>query len=181
MEHIGTRAGYDDAVTKWSCDGVKEELAMFRNQFSIEQAKQLCRTNDTDKYSVGILATGGCLCTMYKWRDPTPGQIHHLGKYGDGVGDREWPHNLHSNYGLPSTQLTSNGGGRRPMLNWTPGDPIIKTQLTPPASTLMMASLSPTYGKWVRTFDESDDFLRYWVNMGVPMATSYRIDTQVLH
>ena len=117
---------------------------------------------------------------MYKWRDPTPGQIHHLGKYGDGVGDREWPHNLHSNYGLPSTQLTSNGGGRRPMLNWTPGDPIIKTQLTPPASTLMMASLSPTYGKWVRTFDESDDFLRYCVNMGVPMATSYRIDTQVI-
>lgn len=37
---------------------------MFRNQFSIEQAKQLCRTNDTDKYSVGILATGGCLCTL---------------------------------------------------------------------------------------------------------------------
>ena len=66
------------------------------------------------------------------------------------------------------------------MLNWTPGDPIIKTQLTPPASTLMMASLSPTYGKWVRTFDESDDFLRYCVNMGVPMATSYRIDTQVI-
>ena len=64
MEHIGTRAGYDHAVTKWSCEGVKEELAMFRNQFSIEQAKQLCRTNDTDKYSVGILATGGCLCTL---------------------------------------------------------------------------------------------------------------------
>ena len=61
------------------------------------------------------------------------------------------------------------------MLSWTPGQTITRTQLTPPASTLMMASLSPSYGEWVRTFNESDDFLRYCVNMGVPMATSCAI------
>ena len=66
------------------------------------------------------------------------------------------------------------------MLSWTPGQTITRTQLTPPASTLMMASLSPSYGEWVRTFNKSDDFLRYCVNMGVPMATSCAIDTHVI-
>ena len=51
-------------MKKWSCTGVKEELAVFRNQFTIEDAKGLCRSNEIDKYSVGILATGGCLCTL---------------------------------------------------------------------------------------------------------------------
>ena len=64
---------------------------------------------------------------MYHWREPNPGQIHHLGNYGEGAGDCHAPHPLQSWYGLPNTQLTSNGGSRRVMLDWRPGQKSVKS------------------------------------------------------
>ena len=117
--------------------------------------------------------------TMHEQKEPTPGTMHTIGRFGHGAGDRHNPHNLHSWYGLANTQLTSNGGGRRPMLTWRPGDEIHVTRLTTPAETVAMASLPHSYLGWVRTFDKSDDFVRLCVNNGVPQRTSYAISQSI--
>ena len=115
--------------------------------------------------------------TTYQWREPAPGSLHHLGRYGEkGPGDREWPHNLYSWLALFNTQLTSNGGGRRTALNWKPGEPIKRTRVTVPQETSDAASLSRTYLPWARQFgDGSDDFVRLCINMGEPIQTCYAL------
>jgi site-specific DNA-cytosine methylase len=117
---------------------------------------------------------------IYKWTEPTPGKIHHLGNYGEGIGHCHNPHPLHSWWGLANTQLTSNGGARRVMLNWRPGQPVYKTRLTVPIETIRMASLSHTYLDWARSFDNNDQFMRRCVNNGVPMRTSTAIDQSII-
>ena len=54
---------------------------------------------------------------LYKWTEPQPGQIHKVGDFGEGAGHCDLPCPYHSWCGLPGTQLTSNGGSRRTMLN----------------------------------------------------------------
>ena len=91
-------------------------------------------------------------------------KAHHLGNYGEGAGHCDAPHPLQSWYGLPNTQLTSNGGARRVMLDWRPGQQISQTRLTVPIETVRMASLSSTYLDWIRNYTNSDDTLRLLVN-----------------
>lgn len=117
---------------------------------------------------------------LYPWTEPRPGQIHHIGSYGKGPGHCDRPNPLHSWWGLANTQLTSNGGARRVILDWRPGRHITRTRLTTPVETVRMASLSETYIPWLRQFDSSDDFLRECVNNGVPLRTSTAIDTAVI-
>lgn len=118
---------------------------------------------------------------LYAWTQPRPGHIHHLGNYGQGAGHCHNPHPLQSWWGLANTQLTSNGGARRVLLNWQPGQPIYKTRLTTPIETVRMASLSETYLGWARQFDSSDQFLRRCVNNGVPLRTSTAVDQSVIN
>ena len=40
------------------------ELKLWREPFTINMAKQACRHNNRDKYSVAILASGGLLDTL---------------------------------------------------------------------------------------------------------------------
>jgi site-specific DNA-cytosine methylase len=117
---------------------------------------------------------------IFTWQQPEPGQIHRIGQYGEGAGNCDRPHPLHSWCGLPNTQLTTNGGGRRVMLSWQPGQQINQTRLTVPVETVRMASLSQTYLQWLRQFSSSDCFLRLCVNNGVPMRTSTIIDQSVI-
>jgi len=123
---------------------------------------------------------------IYEWREPTPGKIHHLGNYGHGAGDCHNPHPLQSWWGLASTQLTSNGGSRRVMLSWRPGQTINKTRLALPIETIRIASLSNTYLNWVRAHirhhsgKTDDNTVRRLVNNGVPLRTSTSIDQSVI-
>ena len=115
----------------------------------------------------------------FKYSEPIPGKIHHVGNFGPGAGDSLYPHPLHSHWGLPATQLTSNGGSRRVMLDWEPGQHIFRTRLTTPRETLRMASLPNSYDEWIRSFQNDDRFLRKAVNNGVPLQTSYAIDMAI--
>ena len=117
---------------------------------------------------------------IFEWQQPAPGQIHRIGQYGDGAGNCDSPNPLHSWCGLANTQLTTNGGGRRVLLSWQPGQQIKQTRLTVPVETIRMASLSQTYLQWLRQFSSSDCFLRLCVNNGVPMRTSTIIDQSVI-
>ena len=86
-----------------------------------------------------------------------------------------------------ATQLSSNGGSQRPLLEWTQGDPITETRLTVPLETLRAASLSEeSYMKLAKkhfcrkTLGMSFDmWLRELVNLGVPVCTSSAIDRAV--
>jgi site-specific DNA-cytosine methylase len=127
---------------------------------------------------------------MYEWKEPEPGRIHHLGNYGEGPGNCDWPHPLQSWWGLANTQLTSNGGARRVRLDWQPGQAIRQTRLTTPIETVRIASLSETYLHWIRQIVDNDDSLRHTidsdillrqcVNNGVPLRTSMAIDESVI-
>ena len=116
----------------------------------------------------------------YNWQEPTPGKIHHLGNFGPGAGDSSSPHPLQSWYGLCNTQLTTNGGARRVMMDWKEGDEIEYTRLTIPMETIRIASLSDTYLTWIKKFSKSDEFMRKCVNNGVPLRTSSAIDECVI-
>lgn len=117
---------------------------------------------------------------LYTYEKSRPGHIHHLGNYGPGAGDCNSPHPLQSWQGLANTQLTSNGGSRRVMLQWRPGDRIQRTRLTTPIETIRLASLSSTYLDWIRSYDKRDATLQKLVNNGVPLRTSTIIDQAVI-
>ena len=116
----------------------------------------------------------------YNWQEPIPGKIHHLGNFGPGAGDSATPHPLQSWYGLCNTQLTTNGGARRVMMDWVKSDEIENTRLTIPIETIRIASLSDSYLTWVRKFSTDDEFMRKCVNNGVPLRTSSVIDECVI-
>jgi site-specific DNA-cytosine methylase len=116
---------------------------------------------------------------MHAESEPVPGTMHVLGRYGAGAGDCHNPHNLHGWTGLANCQLTSNGGGRRPMRRWRQGEPIYETRLTTPNETVAMASLPPSYRGWAGKFKTGDVFLRKLVNNGVPQRTSHAISASV--
>ena len=117
---------------------------------------------------------------LYTCEKPKPGRIHHLGNYGPGAGDCNNPHPLQSWQGLANTQLTSNGGSRRVMLHWRPGDRIQHTRLTTPIETTRLASLPSTYLDWIRSYDKRDATLQRLVNNGVPLRTSTIIDQAII-
>lgn len=83
--------------------------------------------------------------TRHAWYDPKPGEIHHIGRSGEGIGHCDAPHNFESLWGLPNTQLTSNGGARRPMKSWRPWQELHTTHLSTLGETIRIANLTQTY------------------------------------
>ena len=71
----------------YSCKGVAEELATWREQLTIDNAKHLCRYSTTDKYSVAVLASGGLLDTLAAIR---AGLIPIWGSDTDELSQKLW-------------------------------------------------------------------------------------------
>ena len=130
----------------------------------------------------------------YKEPDPVqPGRIQHVGFAGDperpeGMGSCKNPPRVTSWDGGFPTQLSTNGGTCRPLLEWRQGWPIVETRMTVPTETLRAASLhEESYTELAqkhfcrKTLGMSlDMFIRELVNLGVPVQTSKAIDQQVL-
>jgi len=75
-----------------------------------------------------------------------PGKVQPIGFTGDPekpeeMGTSKNPNFTHSWDGGLSTQLSTNGGSKRPSLKWTLGDPIDRTRMIVPTETLRAASL----------------------------------------
>jgi hypothetical protein len=120
-----------------------------------------------------------------------PGTCHgiaHKGSRGS-IGHSSCPDTIYSWHGLFNAQLTTNGGGRRPLLSWSVTNPLNITRLTTPKETIAIASLPDDYEHLVDECDvyecrchkgeTRDQFLRRCVNSGVPMRTSVAIDEEV--
>jgi len=122
----------------------------------------------------------------------TPGTTHpiaQVGQKGD-IGHSSKPATIYSWHGLFNTQLTTNGGGRRPSLSWTLKKPLNLTRLTTPEETVACASLPDDYLPFARDHsggqcachgeESKDDFLRRCVNSGIPLRTGTAIDLRVM-
>lgn len=109
----------------------------------------------------------------------TPGTLDKIGELAPGCGYSTNPHTVYSWDGLWNTQLTTNGGGVRPRLDWDRTTEIGETRLTVPIETVRIASLPSSYLTWARSVNPDDKFLTSCVNMGVPLRTSTRIDDAV--
>ena len=121
---------------------------------------------------------------------PKAGKIQKVGTCHQTVGDNYRgglsiePKNVSGWDGIFNTLLPTNGGSRRPELDWKPGTPIKRTRMTVTMEHLRGASLDePSYLEWItRIFDRTglnmsrDQFIRDAVNMGVPICTSLAID-----
>ena len=134
---------------------------------------------------------------LYRWSEPQPGKIHQIGDFGDGAGHCDLPHPYQSWCGLPGTQLTSNGGSRRTMLNWYPGAAHTTQRLSVPVETARIASMPTDYITTVKQFYDTlstagsqiysqgkqvtaDQFIRQCINNGVPMQTSTALDQSII-
>ena len=81
-----------------------------------------------------------------KWKTPKPGNLQHIGYAGTPeqkekgeAGYSKLPFNIHGWDGVWGTQMTTNGGSRRPKLSWKPGDPLKPTRMTTPRETCRVA------------------------------------------
>ena len=114
------------------------------------------------------------------YHDPQPGKLHLLAKTGTGMGWSGWPHAIYTWLGLLNTQVTTNGGGRRPPLTWWFNEPLIWTRMTVPTETMHAASLHESYHNgFVQKHCDDDAFLRKCVNNGIPIRTAVAIDSAV--
>ena len=116
---------------------------------------------------------------LYEWQEPLPGKIHKIGDFGNGIGHCDMPNPLTSWWGLPATQLTSNGGSRRVMLSWQPGTKSDCQRLSTIDETRKIASLMSSYVDWVKQFNNNDKFVRICINNGVPMRTGTAVANSV--
>ena len=131
--------------------------------------------------------------TPYLQRNPNPRPgtlqtVAQVGAKGD-IGHSSSPHTVYSWYGLMNAQLTTNGGGVRPPLNWWYNGPLEWARLTTPLETIRCASLPDDYMKLMNAMhgttcechkhESHDAFIRRCVNNGVPINTSYAIDMMV--
>ena len=114
------------------------------------------------------------------YHDPQPGKLHLLAKTGTGMGWSGWPYAIYSWLGLLNTQVTTNGGGRRPLLQWWFDVPLMWTRMTVPIETMHAASLHESYDTdFVKRHCDDDSFLRKCVNNGIPIRTAVAIDSAV--
>ena len=114
------------------------------------------------------------------YHDPQPGKLHLLAKTGTGMGWSGWPYAIYSWLGLLNTQVTTNGGGRRPPLQWWFDVPLMWTRMTVPIETMHAASLHESYDTdFVKRHCDDDSFLRKCVNNGIPIRTAVAIDSAV--
>ena len=127
---------------------------------------------------------------------PEPGKLQHIGYAGTpaqrlrgDAGHSSRPHNIQGWDGLWATQMATNGGSRRPHLDWQPGQPMGRARMTTPRESCRVASvneesylafskkhyskkeLGMTYDQWVREL----------VNLGVPLMTGIAIDMEIRH
>jgi hypothetical protein len=121
-----------------------------------------------------------------------PGTCHRIAQKGaeGSIGYSTSPDIVYSWYGLFNSQLTTNGGGRRPLVQWCLNKPLNLTRLTTPKETIAIASLPNDYEGLVdecagaecrcHKGENRDEFLRRCVNSGVPMRTSVAIDEEVM-
>ena len=121
-----------------------------------------------------------------------PGKVQPIGFTGDPekageMGTSKNPNFTHSWDGGLSTQLSTNGGSKRPSLKWTLGDPIDRTRMVVPTETLRAASLDEASYLAIakKHFCRKilgmsfDMWLRELVNLGVPVCTGMAIDQRV--
>jgi hypothetical protein len=124
-------------------------------------------------------------------RQEEPGRILPIGFAGDplkpnDIGPSKNPNSVQSWDAGLAVQLASNGGSRRPSLDWKPGTPIDYTRLTCPVETLRAASLDEASYEAIarKHYRRSsgmnfDGWLRELVNLGVPVSTGMAIDLSV--
>ena len=130
--------------------------------------------------------------SFLRLRQVEAGRVLPVGFSGDperpkDMGSSRNPNFIHSWDGGLSTQLTTNGGSKRPTLGWSHGQPIGRTRLTVPDETLRAASLhEDSYKALVNRFYSHkalgmsrDMWLRELVNIGVPVSTGIAIDQAV--
>ena len=80
---------------------------------------------------------------------------------------------------LYNCQTSHNGGGRRPPLDWKPGEEITRTRLTTIKETTKIACLPSDYEPFARGIRDDDDFLRELVNPGWPLRFAHAIDSSI--
>ena len=97
------------------------------------------------------------------------------------------PYPIHGWDGGLATQMSTNGCSRRTVLDWKPGEPILKTRMTVPLETMRAASLHEESYQRMATKHyhhglgiSADMWLRELVNSGVPVSTSRAIDKMVV-
>ena len=103
------------------------------------------------------------------------------------MGPPERPYSIYSWLSLFNTQVTTNGGGRRPPLSCTydPSIPITQTRMTCPLESVRVQGLPDAFMSWYYSLpikhrkDERDNNLRSGVNSGIPLRTSVAIDASV--
>ena len=115
--------------------------------------------------------------------------IAQVGEKGE-FGPPSCPCAVYSWQGLLNAQLTTNGGGRRPPINWWFDAPLTLTRMTVPRETVAAASLPDDYINLIKAchtskcschkHESEDEFLRRCVNNGVPLRTGVSIDLAVL-
>ena len=116
------------------------------------------------------------------WRDPVPGRLHLIGTTGrHGMGFSDFPNAVYSWQSLFNCQTSYNGGGRRPTLDWQPGEEITRTRMTTMPETLKIASLPADYETFARSIRDDDDFLRDLINLGWPLRFANAMDTSIMN
>jgi site-specific DNA-cytosine methylase len=107
------------------------------------------------------------------------GTMDVIASWGYTMGHKSRPNKWQSWYGLLNTQLTSNGGGQRPMLSWKPGEELKLSRMAVPKETIAAASFSDSYEAWMRGFKDDDEFLHLCVNNAIPMGTGVALLQQI--
>ena len=122
---------------------------------------------------------------------PKAGSMQRLAYHGnpnlpETAGSSSKPNSTQGWDGAWSTQMSTNGGSRRPLLSWEPGTPIGATRLTVPKESCMLQSLDDkSYMALARMFYKKslgisyDQFVRELVNLGFPLCTGIAIDLKV--
>ena len=119
------------------------------------------------------------------WRDPAVGELHKIGFVvsNSEMGPPQRPYALYSWLGIWNTQVTTNGGGRRPPLTckYEAHTPITWTRMTVPLESVRVQGLPDDYLTWFRSLPgcRDDNMLRSCVNSGIPLCTSVSIDSAV--
>ena len=134
---------------------------------------------------------GSTIQTNPNIRPAKAGRIQHVGYAGDPnkpkqAGYSDLPLDIHGWDGVWATQMSTNGGSRRPRLDWNPSEPLGDTRMTVPVETCRIASLDEdSYMHFARQHYRKslgmsyDQWLRELVNLGVPVCTGIAIDQQV--
>ena len=122
---------------------------------------------------------------MKPWRDPRVGELHKIAYVASEreMGPPQRPYAIYSWLSLFNTQVTTNGGGRRPPLSCTynPDKPITWTRMVVPLETVRTAGLPDSYIQWFQSLrgSRTDNDLRSSVNSGIPLRTSVMLDTAI--